>query len=317
MTTKIRSSLATFALVCCLPLCWFAPGCSVAQVLPGTKIPEALADIKQAGGTCARDDVSEKTVARTKLDVHVADLNCAIAAPEALSLLGRPETVVVDTRSANEFGGFQIEGSLNLTVSGLRHKSYLREKTIVLVGSGKAERVLYEACAELKADGFKQVRVLRGGLIAWLSYAQPIIGRAPGENTLAQLSPAELWAESQFGANLVLVSNKQPAIQRLMPYGVLVAQDDKELVKVALERRQKEVKKKLNNAWAGNSVASVVLVAARGTSAEQITDLRQVLKPFPLLVYGDTADNYNTYITTQKAIWAAQAHGPKQPKCGL
>ena len=65
----------------------------------------------------------------------------------------------------------------------------------------KAERVLYEACAELKKIGFRQVRVLRGGLMAWLTYAQPIIGRPPGEDTLAQLSPAELWAESQFGAN--------------------------------------------------------------------------------------------------------------------
>lgn len=317
MTTKIRSVRVTCALVCCISLSWFAPGLSVAQVLPGNVLPEALKDIKPAGGACARDNVGARASTQTRLDVPVADLSCAITAPEALSLLGRPESVVVDTRPATEFGGFQIEGSLNLTVSGLRHKSYLRDKTIVLVGSGKGEHVLYEACAELKKDGFKQVRVLRGGLIAWLSYAQPSIGRAPGENTLAQLSPAELWLESQFGANLVLVNKKQDAIQSLIPYGVLIAQDSKEAIKTILERRQKGIKNELNKAWKENSLASVVLVTARGTSSEQIVDLRKSLRPVPLLVYSDTAENFNSYIATQKAIWAAQAHGPKQPKCGL
>lgn len=316
MTGKKRSVL-TYVLAFCVSLCWFSPEFGVAQVLPGNKMPKALTDIRQAGGTCTRDDVSAKTAMQTQLDVPVADLSCAMAAPEALSLLGRPGTVVVDTRTPSEFGGFQIEGSLNLTVSGLRHKSYLRDKTIILVGSGKAERVLYEACAELKKNGFKQVRVLRGGLIAWLTYAQPIIGRPPGEDARAQLSPEELWAESQFDANLVLVNSKQTAIRRLIPGGVLIAQDDKEVIKATLERRQKGIKKDLGYASKGDPLASVVLVAGKGTLIEHITELRQALKPVPLLVYRDTVENYDDYVTTQKAVWDAQAHGPKQPKCGL
>lgn len=309
--------LVTYALMCCISLWGFLPRFSVAQILPGNKIPSALTDIKQAGETCTRDDVGAKTATQTQPDVLAADLNCAIAAPDALSLLGRPETVVVDTRTPSEFGGFQIEGSLNLTVSGLRHKSYLRDKTIVLVGNGKAERVLYEACAELKKIGFRQVRVLRGGLMAWLTYAQPIIGRPPGEDTLAQLSPAELWAESQFGANLVLVNASQTAIRNSIPGGVLIAQNDKEVIKATLERRQKGIKKDRDKASKDNPLASVVLVAGRGASIGHIAELRQALKPVPLLVYSDTVENYDSYITTQKAVWAAQAHGPKQPKCGL
>ncbi len=316
MTTQRRSAALTFALICFIGLCCLVPEFSEAQVLSGNKMPEALKDIKQANGVCVLDGAAAKTAMQAQEGTSAADLTCAIAVPDALTLLGKSDTVVVDTRSTNEFASFQIEGSLNLTVSELRHKTFLRDKAIVLVGSGKAERVLYEACTDLKKNGFKQVRVLRGGLTAWLSYAQPLGGRSPSAYALGQLSPEELWAESQFDANLVLVSNTQLGIQSLLQQGILIAQDSKEEIKAMLERHQKFLKKGFKNAWKGNALASLVLVTTNNAS-EQIADLRQALKPIPLLIYSDTADNFNRYMARQETVWVAQAHGPKQPKCGL
>lgn len=313
----VRSMLARPVLIYGICLLGFVPGFSVAQVSRGDTLPSALADIKQAGGICPRDGTDAKGTVNPKVDEYPVDLSCAISAPDALSLLGKPETVVVDTRSANEFGEFQIDGSLNLSASALRHKTYLRDARLVLVGNGKSERVLYEACAELKKNGFKQVHVLRGGLAAWLSYGQPISGKTPGINSLVQLSPAELWAESQFDANLILVSSRETSIQNQVPSAILISQLNKDVVISGVERRQKERKKTSKAVAKENSLASVVLVATSDLSADKISDFRQALKPVPLLVYSDTAESFNRYLATQKATWAAQAKGPKQPKCGL
>src|SRR5258706_3147384 len=63
-------------------------------------------------------------------------------------------------------------------------------------------------------------------------------------------------------------------------------------------------------------LASVVLVADAELSAERMERLQQGLKPVPLLVYVETRQALNRYVATQKAVWAAQARGPKQPNCG-
>lgn len=317
MNSQMRLVRLKCLLSCAISMCSWMPFFAMAEILPGNKIPEALKDIKQAGGTCARDDLKAKGTTQIEVDSPPADLTCAMTAPEMLAILKRPETVVVDTRNTSEYSEFQIEGSMNLPVSGLRHKAYLRDKALVLVGTGKAERMLYEACASLKKNGFKQVHVLRGGLAAWLSYAQPIAGRPPSVSSLVQLAPTELWAESQFDANLVLISSQQAALQNQLPYAIRIPQDSKEAIKATLERRQKELKKELKKGGRDHALASIVLVTGNLTSTEQLADLRQALKPIPLLVYSDTVENYTRYLATQKAIWAAQAQGPKQPKCGL
>ena len=293
----------------CLVLLAGSFGQALAQNSPVDELPRALRDVKPAIGSCRPDDAQAKDPAsrgavRKELP---PDLACAVSAAE-LSALKRADTVFIDTRPASEYAQFRIDGALNISVAEARSKAYLRSKPLVLVGDGKGERELYAACAELKRQGFKQVRILRGGMASWLAHDQAVIGRAPAPDRLIRLSAAELWRESQFDGNVVLVGDNREPMLADLPFSVALGQQSAETIRAALEQRNKRRK----NA----PFASVVLVAGADLSPEQMERLQRDLKPVPLLVYAETREALNRYVGTQKAIWAAQARGPKQPNCG-
>ena len=291
---------------CCVLLLAEASGLAFAQNAAPNALPRALKDVQPAG-SCRPDKIEpmEKIFARKEL---APDLSCALSAAELSPGRKPPNTVFIDTRSMSEYDQFRIDGALRMSVSELRSKSYLRGKRIVLIGDGKAERELYVACAELKHRGFKQVRMLRGGMASWLVEQQPVVGRAPAPDRIVRLNAAELWMESRFDRNVVLLADNQFTMLPDLPFSAALGHPSLEIIQAAIQQRRAQLK----NA----PFASVVLVAERELSAEQLERLQQGLKPVPLLVYADTRQALNRYVATQKAMWAAQARGPKQPNCG-
>jgi len=282
--------------------------CSVAQAESSSSIQEALKDIKPAGSACLADDVvPDKFSPGNKSINTMPDMSCAISSVELPLLQGHPETLFVDVRTAAEYEAYRIDSALNMTVSALRSKSFMREKSVVLIGNGKAERELYGACGELKKQGFKQIRVLQGGMSAWLFSKQPVVGRPSDAAQYIRLSPAELWTESQFDANLVLVVPSQKSIQRQLVLSLLLPDENVGAIKSLIDRRRKE-KKIL-------PLAAVVLVSTPGIGVDYIHRLQEAIQPMPLLVYADTEEAYVRQLAQQKAVWAAYAHGPKQPGC--
>ena len=269
-------------------------------------IPSALKDIKRADGACRRDDVGpgEKRLVAPRRN---ADLKCAVTAQELMGSYGKPDTLVVDVRGNAEFVDYHIADALNLSLSELRSKDFLKSKALTLVGSGKGEQELYVACADLKAAGFGKVRVLRGGMMAWLAERQPVDGRAPEPVPLVLLTPEELFREASFDANVLLAAPNAVGMNRHAPVAVPISSDTAGSIKAALERRNKELKH--------SPYASVVLIAGEHYDRAQLAETLSTLKPVPVLVYADSSAVYGQYLSTQKAVWAAHDHGPKQLGC--
>ncbi|MGZ5030853.1 MAG: rhodanese-like domain-containing protein [Methylobacter sp.] len=185
-------------------------------------------------------------------------------------------------------------------------KTFLRGKSVVLIGNGKAERELYSDCRQLKSNGFKQVRVLRGGMPGWLVSGQPVLGQSPTSAQLTRLTPSDLWIESRFVSNLVLVVAGQEALQKQIKESVLIPDEKPKTIQAAIDKRLKRSK--------SGPVAAVVLVTGKETDFQTLS---QAIKPVPLLVYSETADAFARQLTQQAAVWTAQAQGPKQPSgCG-
>ncbi len=273
-------------------------------------LPESLKSIKQATGTCARDDAK----AGKELDfpselLPPAALECAIGPAEAAALLAQPNSVAVDTRSAAEFSISHIDGALNMNAATLRVQAFLRNHDVILVGNGKTERELYSSCARLKASGFKQAKVLRGGMPSWGMQGLPVIGKSAGVADLVRLDAPELWVESEFDANLVLVTGGQESVRKSLKFAVSVADLSPGTVSNIIERRRKELK----NA----PLASVVVVTDPKTEIATLIMLRQHLHPIPVLVYMGGAEAVAQQIKQQHALWAARARGPRKPGCGL
>ncbi|MCL2658735.1 MAG: rhodanese-like domain-containing protein [Betaproteobacteria bacterium] len=282
----------------------------LAQSAPPGTLPEALKDIPRASGVCRSDpaDAKRGEVLAARAG-EAPDLSCGLTLAEANTLLERTDTVLVDMRPASEFAQYHVDRALNLKLAELRSKHYLHGKAILLMGSGKGERELYVACGTLKRAGFKQVRVLRGGTSTWLAAEREVVGRAPDGRSLPRLSAEELWAEAQFQGNVVLLGPTLSAIQQQLPFSATVSQWTPEAVKGVLERRRKELK--------GMPLAAVVLAVGQGGFTEaQIASLPTTI-PAPVLVYGGTKEAFERAMALQKAVWTAEARGPKRPGCGF
>ncbi|MBS1196693.1 MAG: hypothetical protein H6R18_478 [Proteobacteria bacterium] len=265
-------------------------------------VEEMLKGIKKAGGVCRPDGSSSTEESQTRNESP--DFSCGIDAVSALSWTGQQGAVVVDTRTSGEFSGFHANGALNLEVGALRAKSYLRDKKLLLAGNGKTERELYIACANLKKMGFKQVRLLRGGMPAWLLHSQPVVGQPGSLAAQLRLTPSEMWAGSRFDANVVLLAPAMSVLQKDLPMALVLRDENTEAIKSQVEKRRR------------GSSSSVVLVGGPGWTDERIEQLAQKLKPLPLLVFAEKPEVYKQFLTTQEAVWKARARGPKKLKCG-
>jgi rhodanese-related sulfurtransferase len=84
-----------------------------------------------------------------------------------------PDWVIVDLRPPSPFN--QIPGSLILPLNQLKRKSWLKQKTVVLVGSG-LDRCESER-DQLVQVGFLQVMVLEHGAMGWYFGGKPMLGR--------------------------------------------------------------------------------------------------------------------------------------------
>lgn len=289
-------------------VCLFAVS-GMAQGKGAKTVEEALKDIRPAGGICSKDDIPPSVAELTGRNADLPDLSCALSPAEARELAGASETVVVDTRTAGEFAGFHIGGALNMGARDVRVKSFLAGKPILLVGNGKGERELYVVCSELKRAGFRQVRVLKGGMPGWLADHHPVIGLAEPAAVLVNLSPAQLWSESRFDSNLVLLTPGMAQFQKEFPKAQVVREINIESIKGILDKRSRDRK--------APPVSSIVLVAGNELKRDAIDGLVQGVKTAPLLVYSDSPESLRQHIASLEAVWRAQARGPRQPKCGV
>lgn len=106
-----------------------------------------------------------------------------------------PDWVIVDLRPPSPFN--RIPGSLNLPLNQLKRKSWLKQKTVILVGSG-LDRCESER-DQLVQAGFHQVMVLEHGAMGWY-FGGPMLARrwdhvcvVAAEQVLSRNAESLLW----------------------------------------------------------------------------------------------------------------------------
>ncbi len=286
-------------------LAWCCGHAAFAQAGNASGMPEALKGIQQATGVCRRDDpVAGPASGIRPRNKPRPGMSCTVTPAELEALRRDAGTVLIDVRVRRAEPALSLGDTLQMPLEVVRTKAFLRDKTTVLVGNGKTEQELYEACEELAAQGPRRVRVLQGGLPHWL-----LSQGLPQEPASIRLSALELWAESQFEANLVMLSPKQEELHKHLPSSVVLAGLDPMAVKLALERWRKDHR----NAF----LAALVLVVHPDEDTPALRKVQDAVQPMPVLVHVGTAAAYAKRQSEQKAVWAAQARGPKLPGCGL
>jgi rhodanese-related sulfurtransferase len=99
----------------------------------------------------------------------------------AARLKGAGGVAVIDVRGPDEFTGplGHIGDALNVPMSELDHRLHdlapLAERQVVLVCH--TDRRSARAAGQLREAGFRDVRVLRGGMVRWQQAGLPVAGR--------------------------------------------------------------------------------------------------------------------------------------------
>ena len=281
---------------------------SLAQVPNGNQLPDILKEIKYASGTCRREDKLKDMNPISNQAAINPDFSCARNPLEVQFLIDRNNAVVADLRPKMEYQNFHIKNSINLTQTDLLNKKYWLNKSIVLIGNGKSEADLFQLCSKMKTSGYQAVYILRGGVTQWLAYNQEIVGNSLNISDLLSLTSSEFWIESQLSSNIILLDKNFSKIQNNIPGAILLDNTSIEVIKKQLLVRQNKFK---------TQISTVILATDNLISEEKIKEIQKSILPNTLLIYTENPDNFLKYLTTQKALWAAYARGPKQPGCGL
>ena len=110
----------------------------------------------------------------TELKVDAAELAMIVqkevdhVAPEELAgwiVQGRADYRLIDLRNEKDFGEYHIPTAENLTLTSLKEAQLVRNEKIVLYSDGGIHSA--QAWFLLKAEGYKGVYILRGGLEEW------------------------------------------------------------------------------------------------------------------------------------------------------
>ncbi|MCE1186124.1 MAG: rhodanese-like domain-containing protein, partial [Rhodocyclales bacterium] len=274
----------------------------------GNSIPPALKDVKPADGVCRKEDFTS-AAAQDVFGMLKPDLGCSMSAGDVGARLSDPRLAVMDLRHASEYEKFHIENALSVDLVALLSKPYWRNKSVLLVGDGKFDHDIYLSCTRLKQAGYKQVHVLSGGMLAWLEQNMPVVGRPLSLQQQAHLNDYEFWRITRNEGVLVLLDKTITGFQQEFPQALVLPQITPEALRSILDKKRKMLK--------GQRFVSVVLVLRSELGDESLRILQQAVAPESLLVYAQGLDLYKKQVSTQKAVWAAHAKGPKQLGCGL
>jgi rhodanese-related sulfurtransferase len=297
--------LRTLFLVCC-----FTAQAGQAELVSGKDLPKGLEDAMPAGSLCGKSEVDAKRrPAQRDAGKARGDLGCAIDADKLAALLASPDDLILaDLRPSAAFAVYRIATALNVDISMLLNKPYWHEKTLVLMGDGKAERERYLDCARLKRNGYTRVHVLRGGIAQWLALGFSIQGHVPSSASQLSLSATEFWQEARNPQNLVLLNGSLTQLAKSFPEAKHINTASPEAVAKALTARRRES--------GPERVSAIVLATDGGFNEAQVASLIQTSRPVPLLFYVGNAEEFQRQLTMQDAIWKAHDHGPKVPQCG-
>ena len=111
---------------------------------------------------------------------------------------------LIDVRSAKKFSAGHVKQSINLPLNKIKTKRFLKGKKIVLINEGAVSVNLIHACRQLLEAGFKNVKVLAGGLQAILANDKGVLSARASSN-LFKVTPADLLHDNRY-ENWTLVS---------------------------------------------------------------------------------------------------------------
>lgn len=122
-------------------------------------------------------------------------------------------SLIVDIRPQADFEKVRIPGSINLSPSELLTTTALKPRLLLVVDKGFGRTELAQLCAKAQGRGFRNLRILQGGVAAWHAADKPLEGLPQHFASLHTIEPRELLVEAR--RNRVSVLATAPYVEYL------------------------------------------------------------------------------------------------------
>jgi len=123
---------------------------------------------------------------------------------------------LVDIRRPDEYIKAHIPGSLNIGLSSIKTKPFLKDTTIVLVTQGYQYAQLDAECARLHDQGYS-VSILMGGLNAWQQASYPLEGTSWVQASFDRITPEAFYQEQDYDHWVVIDATKKGQASKAFP----------------------------------------------------------------------------------------------------
>jgi len=214
----------------------------------------------------------------------------------------------VDVRSPATIQSYRLAGVLEIALSDLPRKAFLKQQSIVLIGSGFDDADLAQACEVLHADGFSKVKLLRGGVRTWQQAGRAAV-RAGADFAPDSIAPAAFHRGVSDAPWLVLgvglpPSDGLPKLARMRAVDgkdgiAVIAQARSELAQMPEEKRP----------------SLIVVVAQDAASLRELREAARRARVADIVFLEGGLAAYRQFLTEQESI-AANAGKPLVRPCG-
>ena len=268
----------------------------------------ALAGLAIADGIPATDERGDSPTPKIADNASCWIDLAAVPGPDS------PQPTWVDVRAAADARAAPVPGALAIPLAELRTKTFLQNTPVVLIGSGRDDADLARACGELKRAGFQQVKLLRGGIRAWVGDQRPVLADAAVLQNLDLIGPGEFHRQASGAPWLVLGIDLGPTEGTTVAMATLERIDaggDAARALAAISRRQSEIARMSAN----ERPNAIVIVTSDEANATRLRDMvRSGGRGDVLILQGGVA-GYQAFLAQQQSI-AAAAGKPLVRSCG-
>lgn len=251
----------------------------------------ALLSVSPLRASSLEDGVATRQSASNNIDRKQRSELCSIQARDIVSK--QSDATLVDVRTSHDYEINWIPGAVQLSlVEVARSNLVAATDQAILIGNGKNDVQLLEYCKAQHRLGLQQVRVLIGGVPAWVDAGGVVAGNATKALEPLLLVPGELHA--------LLVRDHVPLIfAGLDPTGSS-GFSNQHLIEVAADAPPKKAFARLSRQSA-ESASYVVFLQ----TSELVDEWRSAAKSQgladPLFFIGDLSQ-YDAYLTLQDSI---------------
>lgn len=262
---------------------------------------------REGAFVCPRPTAAPATAAagqsQGRRDSRPVPKDCTIDPDQVAKLLAAPgEGLIADVRPAAERSRFRIPGSVPSSPTEIRAAFALKNRGVVLVGSGRDDDLMVRTCAELRSSGFAGVKAMRGGMLSWQLQARTVEGLAPDLVELSTLSAEEA---------VRLIDNVDSSVRitvgteaRSKPATASPAAGSKAVVSPSQVQ------------GASGPMVELLLLRQEEWSRTEVEHWLRARQPALALVYRGTAESLDLVRARAKASDAARARPGPAGRCG-